>query len=130
VVRVDCYTIVLGNLRSSCKRLVYRSHSIDMEVEFGRSSECRKLDGAARRRINPGPSLASIHSFERTFLMPNYRCYIINAISLALGFAGNIFLVLNFGNRIRYIIALPMSIILWILSAALVSENCVHKDKC
>ncbi|KAH0264346.1 voltage-gated potassium channel, partial [Aureobasidium melanogenum] len=43
-------------------------------------------------------------------------CYKLNIFSLALGFAGNIFLLFNFTNRIRYIIALPCTIILWYLA--------------
>lgn len=38
---------------------------------------------------------------------------VLNAISLACGFAGNLALLFNFTKRIRYIIALPMSIIAW-----------------
>ncbi|KAH8884795.1 voltage-gated potassium channel [Thozetella sp. PMI_491] len=41
---------------------------------------------------------------------------ICNAISLAFGFTGNIFLLLNFTGRVRYIIALPLSILFWIFS--------------
>ncbi|KAG9530966.1 voltage-gated potassium channel, partial [Aureobasidium melanogenum] len=43
-------------------------------------------------------------------------CYKLNIFSLVLGFAGNIFLLFNFTNRIRYIIALPCTIILWYLA--------------
>ncbi|KAH0365641.1 voltage-gated potassium channel, partial [Aureobasidium melanogenum] len=47
-----------------------------------------------------------------SFADPHW-CYKLNIFSLALGFAGNIFLLFNFTNRIRYIIALPCTIILW-----------------
>ncbi|KAK8243090.1 potassium channel-like protein [Phyllosticta capitalensis] len=40
-------------------------------------------------------------------------CFWINAASLICGFIGNIFLLMNFTQRIRYIIALPVTIILW-----------------
>ncbi|KAF2732961.1 voltage-gated potassium channel [Polyplosphaeria fusca] len=40
-------------------------------------------------------------------------CYWINVSSLILGFVGNFFLLLNFTNRIRYIISLPTTILLW-----------------
>ncbi|KAK7518266.1 potassium channel-like protein [Phyllosticta citriasiana] len=40
-------------------------------------------------------------------------CFWINAASLICGFVGNIFLLMNFTQRIRYIIALPVTIILW-----------------
>lgn len=42
-------------------------------------------------------------------------------MSLACGFIGNFFLLVNFTGRVRYIVALPLSIIFWILSSALVS---------
>ncbi|KAF1850721.1 potassium channel-like protein [Cucurbitaria berberidis CBS 394.84] len=44
-------------------------------------------------------------------------CYWINVASLICGFLGNIFLLLNFTQRIRYIVALPASIIFWYLSS-------------
>lgn len=50
-------------------------------------------------------------------------CYKLNIFSLALGFAGNIFLLFNFTNRIRYIIALPCTIILWYLATGVVSTS-------
>ncbi|KAF1976546.1 voltage-gated potassium channel [Bimuria novae-zelandiae CBS 107.79] len=40
-------------------------------------------------------------------------CYYVNVASLICGFLGNIFLLFNFTQRIRYIIALPATIILW-----------------
>ncbi|KAF2713247.1 voltage-gated potassium channel [Pleomassaria siparia CBS 279.74] len=40
-------------------------------------------------------------------------CYWLNVASLICGFLGNLFLLLNFTQRIRYIIALPLTIILW-----------------
>ncbi|KAA8571916.1 hypothetical protein EYC84_001865 [Monilinia fructicola] len=44
---------------------------------------------------------------------------ILNAISLGCGFAGNFFLLLNFMRRVRYIVALPLTIILWYLSTGI-----------
>ncbi|EOA86203.1 uncharacterized protein SETTUDRAFT_161419 [Exserohilum turcica Et28A] len=44
-------------------------------------------------------------------------CYWINVVSLICGFLGNFFLLLNFTQRIRYIIALPATVILWYLSS-------------
>ncbi|PQE29100.1 potassium channel protein [Rutstroemia sp. NJR-2017a BBW] len=41
------------------------------------------------------------------------REIILNAVSLACGFTGNFFLLLNFTRRVRYIVALPLSIIFW-----------------
>jgi potassium channel subfamily K len=48
-------------------------------------------------------------------------CIALNATSLALGLLGNAFLLCNFTRIIRYIIALPASIICWTASMALVS---------
>ncbi|GES62172.1 ion channel [Aspergillus terreus] len=43
-------------------------------------------------------------------------CLALNATSLACGLAGNVFLLFNFTRTVRYIIALPLSIILWALA--------------
>jgi potassium channel subfamily K len=49
--------------------------------------------------------------------LTRFRCYWINVASLICGFLGNLFLLLNFTQRIRYIIALPATVILWYLSS-------------
>ncbi|KAH7128622.1 potassium channel-like protein [Dendryphion nanum] len=46
-------------------------------------------------------------------------CYWLNVASLIAGFLGNLFLLLNFTQRIRYIIALPATIIFWYISTGL-----------
>ncbi|KAF2262200.1 voltage-gated potassium channel, partial [Lojkania enalia] len=43
-------------------------------------------------------------------------CYWLNVASLITGFLGNVFLLLNFTQRIRYIFALPLTIVFWYLS--------------
>jgi potassium channel subfamily K len=48
-------------------------------------------------------------------------CYWINLASLILGFVGNFFLLLNFTGRIRYIISLPMTVLLWFIACGFVS---------
>ena len=48
-------------------------------------------------------------------------CIGLNAASLACGFIGNIFLLFNFTRRVRYIVALPMTIILWYFATGIVS---------
>ena len=48
------------------------------------------------------------------------RCIALNATSLVLGVIGNVFLLFNFTQRIRYIIALPMTIILWYFATGIV----------
>ena len=50
-------------------------------------------------------------------MLTSNRCYWINVASLICGFLGNFFLLLNFTQRIRYIIALPATIIFWYLSS-------------
>lgn len=66
-------------------------------------------------------------SFESHVVMLTLsRCIALNAASLACGFAGNIFLLFNFTRRIRYIVALPMTIILWYFATGIVSYPLVH----
>ncbi|KAL9100588.1 MAG: hypothetical protein Q9163_004047 [Psora crenata] len=43
----------------------------------------------------------------------------LNGASLACGVVGNIFLLFNFTRRVRYIVALPMTIILWYLATGI-----------
>lgn len=47
-------------------------------------------------------------------------CLGLNGASLACGFAGNIFLLFNFTRRVRYIVALPVTIILWYFATGIV----------
>lgn len=49
-------------------------------------------------------------------------CYWLNAASLICGFVGNFFLLMNFTQKIRYIVALPMTIVLWYIATGLVSR--------
>lgn len=44
-------------------------------------------------------------------------CYWLNVASLICGFLGNIFLLFNFTQKVRYIIALPATIVLWYISS-------------
>ncbi|CAK4032143.1 voltage-gated potassium channel [Lecanosticta acicola] len=46
-------------------------------------------------------------------------CYWLNVVSLIVGFIGNFFLLCNFTNRIRYIIALPVTILCWYLATGI-----------
>lgn len=48
-------------------------------------------------------------------------CYDLNLVSLICGFVGNLFLLFNFTGRIRYIIALPATIIIWYFATGIVS---------
>ena len=56
-------------------------------------------------------------------------CVALNAASLVCGFAGNIFLLFNFTRRVRYIVALPATIILWYFATGIVSASSFHTYK-
>lgn len=47
----------------------------------------------------------------------------LNASSLAFGVLGNLFLLFNFTQKMRYIVALPASICLWFLATGIVSTE-------
>lgn len=46
-------------------------------------------------------------------------CYWLNVVSLIVGFIGNFFLLCNFTNRIRYIVALPVTIACWYIATGI-----------
>ncbi|KAI9790205.1 MAG: Potassium channel [Piccolia ochrophora] len=46
-------------------------------------------------------------------------CIALNVASLVSGFVGNFFLLLNFTRRVRYIVALPMTIVLWYIATTI-----------
>ncbi|KAK3069558.1 Potassium channel [Teratosphaeriaceae sp. CCFEE 6253] len=54
----------------------------------------------------------------QTYPDPDW-CINLNALSLAMGFVGNFFLLCNFTNRIRYIIALPVTIVMWYIATGI-----------
>lgn len=54
------------------------------------------------------------------------RITALNAVSLFCGVVGNLFLLFNFTAIVRYIIALPVTIILWFLATGIVSEESMH----
>jgi potassium channel subfamily K len=45
----------------------------------------------------------------------------LNVASLVTGYVGNAFLFFNMTNRVRYLVALPMTIFLWVVSSMIVS---------
>lgn len=47
-------------------------------------------------------------------------CTVLNAISLGVGVLGNLALMFNFTRRVRYIIALPLTIIAWYIATGIV----------
>jgi hypothetical protein len=48
---------------------------------------------------------------------------VLNAISLGVGVLGNLALMFNFTKRIRYIVALPLTIIAWYIATGIVWEK-------
>ena len=64
--------------------------------------------------------LQRVSLFTSWLTWSEYRELTLNGVSLAFGFTGNFFLLLHFRSRVRYIIALPVFVICWLLSAAIV----------
>ncbi|KAL4737691.1 hypothetical protein BDV11DRAFT_206602 [Aspergillus similis] len=62
-----------------------------------------------------------VHADEQSAngMLVEIGCIALNATSLACGLVGNLFLLCNFTRIVRYIIALPMSIVLWMSSTAI-----------
>jgi len=63
-------------------------------------------------RNNYDPIAPGVDAQSTGFPDPKW-CLGLNGASLACGFIGNLFLLFNFTQRIRYIVALPVTIILW-----------------
>lgn len=62
-------------------------------------------------------------SEEKDLAKKDDRVTALNAVSLFWGVAGNIFLLLNFTQTVRYIIALPATIVSWFLATGIVSDQ-------
>ena len=62
-------------------------------------------------------------SEERDLANKDGRVTALNAVSLFWGVVGNIFLLLNFTQTVRYIIALPATIVSWFLATGIVSDQ-------
>ncbi len=71
-------------------------------------------------RNNYNPDYPGVDAYSSGFPDPRW-CIALNAASLVCGFAGNIFLLFNFTRRVRYIIALPTTIVLWYFATCTVS---------
>ena len=71
--------------------------------------------------LRPSNNVPLSFYYEGKPVLTNHRCYWLNVASLILGFVGNFFLLMNFTQRVRYIIALPMTIFLWYIATGLVS---------
>ena len=70
-------------------------------------------------RNNYDPANPGIEDASIGFPDPKW-CLGLNGASLACGFVGNVFLLFNFTRRIRYIVALPATIILWYFATGIV----------
>lgn len=62
-------------------------------------------------------------SEEKDLANKDDRVTALNAVSLFWGVVGNIFLLLNFTQTVRYIIALPVTIVSWFLATSIVSDQ-------
>ena len=63
----------------------------------------------------------AVHPARSCRVLTPSREIVLNSTSLVFGFTGNLFLLLNFTGRVRYIVALPMSIVFWTLASSIVS---------
>lgn len=75
--------------------------------------------GAARAcRYSGGSTTLGSRLDGHDFADPRW-CYNLDVVSLIVGFVGNFFLLCNFTNRVRYIIALPVTIICWYIATGI-----------
>lgn len=79
-------------------------------------------------RNNYNPANPGIDEDSIGFPDPRW-CLGLNGASLACGFAGNIFLLFNFTRRIRYIVALPVTIILWYFATGILIAITASMDE-
>jgi len=73
----------------------------------------------------PDPTQNPLPELEGIPIKDPRWCYWINVLSLIMGFLGNIFLLLNMQNRIRYIVSLPLSILFWLVASSLLIADLV-----
>ena len=69
-------------------------------------------------RNNYNPAYPNVDAQSTGFPDPRW-CFDLNSVSLTCGFVGNLFLLFNFTRRVRYIVALPVTIILWYFAAGI-----------
>lgn len=79
-------------------------------------------------RNNYDPANPGIDADSTGFPDPRW-CLGLNGASLACGFVGNIFLLFNFTRRIRYIVALPLTIILWYFATGILIAITASMDE-
>ena len=79
-----------------------------------------------RNKYNP--AFPGVDSESIGFPDPRW-CLGLNGASLACGFIGNIFLLFNFTRRVRYIIALPVTIVLWYFATGILMGILISMDE-
>lgn len=75
-------------------------------------------DSAAQCQFDGNRTALVVPLEGQTYKDPDW-CFNLNVVSLVVGFIGNFFLLCNFTNRIRYIIALPVTIIMWYIATGM-----------
>ncbi|KIW04371.1 uncharacterized protein PV09_04655 [Verruconis gallopava] len=65
---------------------------------------------------NPGRLLSPL---QGVYIKDPTWCYAVNLTSLVLGFIGNLFLLLNFTQQLRYLIALPLTVVMWFIACGM-----------
>ncbi|MCJ1309513.1 Potassium channel [Agyrium rufum] len=78
-------------------------------------------------RNNYNPDYPGQEPYSTGYPDPRW-CVSLNAVSLVCGFVGNFFLLFNFTRRVRYIVALPMTIIFWYFATAILIAITVAMD--
>ena len=71
-----------------------------------------------REDLNDGSGNREPELAGRPYPDPHW-CFDLNVVSLVAGFVGNIFLLFNFTGRVRYIIALPATILIWYIASGI-----------
>ncbi len=74
------------------------------------------------------PAFPNVDAQSKGFPDPKW-CLGLNGASLACGFIGNIFLLFNFTRRVRYIVALPATIICWYLATGILIAITISVDE-
>jgi len=98
----------LANVTSIAALVTYWRMCLVEDVSAKDAQQCLYTDGSQLGQDLTG----------RPFKDPTW-CYWLNVASLIAGFGGNGFLLCNFTKRIRYIIALPATIVLWYIATGI-----------
>ncbi|KGO77616.1 Ion transport 2 [Penicillium italicum] len=80
-----------------------------------------------RSKILPNAETAAGTSIQEGYPDPHWAT-VLNAVSLFCGIVGNAFLLFNFTQIVRYIIALPVTIFLWFTAAGILCGITIAMD--